>query len=242
YSGLKIKDGKIVAKSDDDATSTRFGLYQKAYSKSDALGTYTGQEAIGIDNYGNMIVGNGLSVVVPYWHMFKSGNDVFASPIYKTNSDLTGGGDRSYIDTKSADGEGNYAFLEKRKNDLMTAYANTSINSTDGIKTAIKEGDAAQLRKIAYRIVEYTEGDVKAHNEKFIESYNEAYGKGHGELYVTSASLNEGESSEMDKLHDEFTEADIIHKIAMMLKYGASDFIRLTFVGFFVDFYNKIGR
>lgn len=238
YSGLKIKDGKIVAKSDDDATSTRYGLYQKAYSKSDALGTYTGQEAIGIDNYGNMIVGNGLSVVVPYWHMFKSGNDVFASPIYKTNSDLTGGGDRSFIDTKSADGEGNYAFIEKRKNDIMTAYANTSINSTDGIKTAIKEGDAAQLRKVAYRIVEYTEGDVKAHNEKFINSYNEAYGKGHGELYVTSASLNEGESSEMDKLHDEFTEADIIHKIAMMLKYGASDFIRLTFVGFFVDFYN----
>lgn len=238
YSGLKIADGKIVAKTDDDATSTRFGAYQKAYSKSDALGSYTGQEAIGIDNYGNMIVGNRLSVVVPYWHMFKSGNDVFATPLYKTYEDISVGGERTFIDTKSSEGEKNYAFFDKRKQDLTTAYANTSVNSTEAIKTAIKEGDAAQLRTLAFRITEYTESEVKSHNEEFIKSYREAYEEGHGELYVTSAVLNEGESSEMDKLHDEFTEADIIHKIAMMLKYGASDFIRLTFVGFFVNFYN----
>lgn len=240
YSGLKLSEGKVVAKTEEDLTSTRFGAYQKAYSNADAVNTYTGQEAIGIDNYGNMIVGNGLSVVVPYWHMFKSGNDIFSTPLFKTVDEVHRDSGRNYIDTKSAEGEGSYAFFDKRKQDLNTAYADTSINTTDAIKTAIKEGEGyePQLRQLAYRIVDYTENNVKDYNEQFIKSYNEAYEEGHGELYVTSATLNEGESSEMDKLHDEFTEADIIHKIAMMLKYGASDFIRLTFVGFFVNFYN----
>lgn len=240
YSGLKWEDNKISAKTKDDVTNTRYGAYQKAYSSSDALGSYSGQEAIGVDNYGNMIVGNSLSVVVPYWHMFKSGNDIYSTPLFKSFEDVHRDSGRNYTDINAVGGEGDYAFFEKRKLDLMTAYANTSINSTEAIKTAIKEGSGyeAQLRQLAFRITDITESEVKAHNEKFIKSYNEAYNAGDGELYVTSAILNEGESSEMDKLKDEFTEADIIHKIAMMLKYGASDFIRLTFVGFFVNFYN----
>lgn len=240
YSSLELKDGKKVGVIGKGTRSKGYkGAYQEYFSKVESANGLKGEEALGIDNYGNIIIGNGLKPVIPYWHVLSGAENIYATPMFKKmegiNFDVDG-----MIDTQSIGGEDSFAsIIEDRKLDLKIAYAN-GLGSKDAVKKAVIGGGAGKdIRVLAHRIAKATESSVKDHNSKFLKAYETAYENGDGELYVTSAMVNEDEESDLDDLAEEFTEADILHKISMMLKYGFSDMLRLTFVGFFVDFYNS---
>lgn len=213
------------AKLREDMKDDVAGTYAKAFKEASMAKTTNKEHGLGIDNYGNLIVANDLALVIPYWHMMGGiEGTIYSTPLYKSTDEEISAD--SYTDTKLS---------YNKLYEMNTAYA-----SEETIKKAIKENDLPTLRKVASNIVDQTKDNVKSHNEKFLESMNDANDNGTGELYITEASVTDSLTTDLESMYDEYTDADIVDKIAMMLKYGAWDFIRLTFVGFFVDFYNTV--
>lgn len=234
FTGLSFDDisGEASARTKFNTDKPHLAVYQEAFSKPSVLnGAGVGYDGLGIDNYGNIIVGSNLSVVVPYWHTLYTEANVdsvfYATPLYKNDNEASVEGN-SYRDV---------SFAPIRNYDPTQLYAQSS---ADAIKQAIINNDEAALKRIARTITNETKSVVQSHNEEFIERYEHGASEGQGELYITSASLLGELNDNMSDLMNEFNEADILNKIAMMLKYGAWDFIRLTFVGLFVDFYNTV--
>lgn len=225
YSPMTFKDGKVSLR--EDMGSKIAATYAKAFKEEGLVGASNKENGIGVDNYGNVMVGNDLALAIPYWHFIGTDDGtVYSTPLYKSTDERIKSS--SYLDTTLS------------YNNMYEDKVNTAYASEEAIDTAIKEGDMKTLRNISSSIVDSTKETVKGHNKNFIESMTLANDEGTGELYITEASVTDSLTSDLESMYEEYTDADIIDRIAMVLKFGAWDMIRLTFVGFFVDFYNTI--
>lgn len=214
HTALKYSDGKVSERDGDSTDKINEKVSRFLFSDSKVTKNVEGKNSLAVDNYGNIVSVTDLSIVVPYWQnteIYSKGN-FYAHPYLRDAKPGIGGG--SYDDGMKA----------------------------DAVEKAIKGNDGDAIKKIAEEIVKLTKEDVKKFNKEFKEGYNKDREQGVGELYLTSTSLDNdvSGSEDLNKKLDEFTDADLKQKIAMLLKYGAADFIRLTVVGLFVNFYNSV--
>lgn len=212
---------------------------------------------LGIDNYGNIITGNTLKVVIPYWQNtavkeFKDYGNFLASPIVLS---LVGMSDDADSTAKKIAKKVKPAEKAKPKGIKFTdkegSYANTLTNGDKTVKATVSSDlkeykhalksqgdDSVKLRQaVALSIVSQTKGDVKAFNDRFTKASSDQK-----ELYMTtSMSGQKTNSSEETKENAEslegFTEADLLKKLGMILETGAYEFIRLTVASFIISFY-----
>lgn len=215
HSAMSYSDGKVSKRDGSNASKINEKVSRFLFSDDKMTGNVEGKNSLAIDNYGNVVSITDLAVVIPYWQNAEiySKADFYAHPYLKDAKAGIGGG-------------GSFA-------DGMKASA---------VEKAIKDGDEKAIEEIARKIVGLTKEDVKKFNGQFKEGYNKDKEQGVGELYLRNTSLDNdvNEADDLNKKIDEFTDADLKHKIAMLLKYGAADFIRLTIVGLFVNFYNSV--
>lgn len=212
HSALVSKDGKVDKIDDIKSSKVKYTLSKGLFTNSGGGG---GSGGIGIDNYGNMVVGTSLAPVIPYWQ----------------NEEVVSKADFA-----------SHPFLKDADKKVLDAIKGTYSDgmSSDKVAESIKANK--NITEIAEKIVGLTKDDVKKYNSEFIQGYHADKAAGKGELYLSTAKLatDTEDADKMDNLAEEFTDADLKKKIGLMLKYGAGPFIRLTFVSLFVDFYNTV--
>lgn len=205
---------------------------------------------LGIDNYGNIISGSTLSVVVPYWQnteieQYKDFNTkegyYLSTPIVNNNNipeivskAYVAGASKGYAREANADLDKLGDWVTGKNNfrpflDNVPAY-------TKGI-TKLKEGidgnKEMNTQALALAIVAGTKDKVAAYNEQFVGLVDK-----HKELYVEPSDAGRGSSggngeSDLDK----YTAADLLERIMMILDIGFYELIRLTIVSWVVSFY-----
>lgn len=273
YAGMKVEkvspekfgdyfSGKNVAITEpltsDDITGNQYKLYpHKIISSMNTdvknIGNVIGENAdytMGIDNYGNIISGATLGVMIPYWHNtevkeFKDFNTdsryFLSTPIMNQNSiaDITGNAYRSGAGKGEPWEQGaTLSGLGKWKGDVSSQENFLKgISGYTGSISSFKEGvhnnRVPNTQALAMAIVSKTKGPVEAYNKKFVESAVK-----HGELYLEPSDGGRGDGGNTDgNALEKFSAADLLEKIAMILDIGFYELIRLTIVSWVVSFY-----
>lgn len=206
---------------------------------------------LGVDNYGNIITGQTLQVVVPYWQNVSipeinkvvGGKSQFlSSPVIPTVKDK---------DLKSISAMYKGTTPLERSVDLGKSLGLTKadkktheeylskINSGDnGLKSLAEDlkGDNVKRQAIALAITNQTEKAVKEFNKRFVKDAKE--GK---ELYLVPSNGKEDNTdakTDEEKLA-EFTEKDLLEKLRQIFEYGFMETLRLTFASFVISFYTS---
>lgn len=214
-------------------------------------------DTVGIDNYGNIIVGNTGAVLVPYWHNYLFLRDglggksdaIVSSPIYN-NKEASKVKDalKDYL------GEaGNWKSLEKKaKLDKIDPSLKEKVQAVqnalpDGGQISFEkmhefmqgktlENNQDTIRALAMIITASTSDAVKKWNGEFREDAEKSK-----ELYMdlgTGGFNTSGTSSDATKGNN-WDAKSLIQRIGMLLDIGFYELIRLTLASWVVSVYNS---
>lgn len=215
-------------------------------TNQDKIKTITDQAdyTMGIDNYGNIISGSTLQVLVPYWHNtevshykdFNTSSSYFIStPVFQEalSEDVA----KVMKSAKGTPRESSDIKIDTFQVD-KTKYA-SFLSSVKGFKgdsigtfPAQVQGNVTNVQGLALSIVSQTKSKVKAYNETFVKGAFDA-----GELYMSSTDGGRMNSSTEGDLASKFNAADLLERIKLILDYGFYEIIRLTIVSWVVSFY-----
>lgn len=214
-------------------------------------------DTVGIDNYGNVIVGNTGAVLIPYWQNYlflgklgdKSSSYV-SSPIYNNK-----GASKIKDALKDYLGEaGGFSSLEKKANvDKVDASLRDKVKA---VQSALPDGGQISfekmnefmqgktldnnqdtIRALAMLITADTSDAVKSWNGKFMEDAEKSK-----ELYMdlgTGGFNTSGTSSDGTADKNKWDAASLIQRIGMLLDIGFYELIRLTLASWVVSLYNS---
>lgn len=206
---------------------------------------------LGVDNYGNIITGQTLQVVVPYWQNVSipeiskvvAGKSQFlSSPVLNTLGDS----DKQVITDiykgttpleRSVDLGKSLGLTkaDKKSHEDYLASINSGKNGIKSLSEAIKN-DNVKRQAIALAITNQTSKAVKTFNERFVKDAKD--GK---ELYLVPSNGKEENAdakTDEEKL-GEFTEKDLLEKLRQIFEYGFMETLRLTFASFVISFYTS---
>lgn len=208
----------------------------------------TGQAdyTVGIDNYGNIISGSTLQVIVPYWHnteiqfynSFNTADKYFVStPAFQSglDADLA-----AVLKAGSATGtprenENIAVSTFQIKPELYTTFLkNVKTYKGDSIPNLASQvqGNVTNVQALALSIVSQTKSEVATHNKAFLTNvFND------GEIYMSASDGGRDNSGTSGDLLEKFNAADLLERIKMILDYGFYEIIRLTIVSWVVSFY-----
>lgn len=266
-SSLKSLVSKGQLKDADKGIATRLTLSEiesmdnnKAVARLIALRTKDAKQTesnndddyiMGVDNYGNLISGETLQVVVPYWqnvtiseykNINKGNSQFIASPVLdELGSNALKSASNMYSKItpieKGVDLGTMLGLKNAEKVELENYLKKTNTNS-EGLKTLGNnlKNDWKARQAYALAITQYTSDDVKSFNTRFLKKADE--GK---ELYLVPSSGDEtkdAKDSDEEKL-GEFTAKDLLEKLRMFFEGGAYELIRLTIASFVISFYTS---
>lgn len=205
---------------------------------------------LGIDNYGNIVAGSTLAVVIPYWHNteishykdFNTESSYFIStPIInskqssKAAPSMNAG---SKLGTPKEAGATVSGFSFAPDVSDYNAFLGTvgsyvgDVNKMKEVLEGTDEG-VTNTQALALAIVSQTKDKVSLFNKDFIKLADDT-----NELYIqpSNAGYETSKASDAD-LFGEYTNKDLLDRIMMILDVGFFELLRLTIAGWVVSFY-----
>lgn len=208
---------------------------------------------MGVDNYGNLIMGETLQVVVPYWQNnsikefvdINSGANQFA--VSNTLSVLDTDSAKTlatiYSDVKPLEKSvkigKTFNISKANAEKLENHLSKTNVQSGDNVSKLGNDVKTTPEIRQAYAmaITIKTQKEVEAFNKRFLKVAD----KGKLMYLVPSESLESkasGSKSEQDKI-DEFTAKDLLEKLRVVFENGVYDLIRLSLASGVISFYTS---
>lgn len=207
---------------------------------------------LGIDNYGNIISGTTLAVVVPYWHNtevtdFKGFNDegsyYISTPILNSvpATDTVAAMDSSSgagVPKEASANIGGLSFVsDTSPYQSFLSNVGQYAGNTQELKKALKGSDdgVVNTQALAMAIVAGTKSEVDNFNKRFVSEADLT-----NELYMqpTNAGFDTARASD-DDLLQQYTNKDLLDRLMMILDVGFFELMRLTIASWVVSFYTS---
>lgn len=217
-----------------------------ATSDSKVTGITKGSDYIvGIDNYGNIISGSTLQVIVPYWHNtalpyfsnFNSATSYFAAtpllnePLSGDLANVVKAGNTGKPKENTTINVSSFTVNSNNYSSALSSIGNFGKTDLNGLGELMRS-DSQVVQGIALNIVSQTKADVQTWNSKFV-----AIAEEQGEVYISASDAGRGTTTSDEDLLNKFNAADLLERIQMILDYGFYEIIRLTIVSWVVSFY-----
>lgn len=208
---------------------------------------------VGIDNYGNIVSGDPLAVIVPYWQNtvisdfkeFNTKDSYFMStPIYNStrgklvnealNTASSGGAPKESVSSLGnivefpVDTSKYSSFLGS-----IGGYAGDAVGFAAAIKGSGTAEETQNIQALALAIVGATKTEVASYNAKFVDIAIDGT-----EMYLqpSTAGYSTQRTSD-DELLQNYTNKDLLDRIMMILDVGFYEVMRLTIASWVVSFY-----
>lgn len=243
---------------------------QRYISGNGSLGSFSGSngtDAVGFDNYGDLIDGGTSKVIVPYWQnglipqfsSFTGKNSAYmANPILNSSSAI-----KKSDGMKGVFGKGEVALVKKvSKTQLENivssgspAYKNAvavqnaitgSVTDADSYVKAVNKAVGSSsssglsdkaCQALAILITAGTSNNVQAWNQQFLQLCGQEK-----HLYIGNSltdTKNKNNSSQKSKYSNLFTVSDIVQYIGLFFQRGGALVLRKTIVGLISQTYNS---
>lgn len=224
-----------------------------------SLGAKDSIVALGLDNYGNIIVTETGDVVIPYWQneLFLSGmykHKIVANTAFKDYSSIpalsnlisqqTNWYDLDALQKKALDKVSSSSYFTDKtavtnqiKNFLKNSGASGSDLTTKYINASSNQSIKAEDNAVlAMMIALVTADEIKTFNKNFNTSLKDGAG-----FYTFPSSTNYLSQEDYDDLKlSRWTASSLIQKIGMFFDYGIFEILRLTTAQMSVSLYDSL--